>query len=125
MAMGRGTRGSQLKANAMSSITLSLELACSRDEAARFAAVELFLAEVAQDASAEPPAELDALFEKIRELARVDPTFPGALAEGVVLFRLGRYEAAAVAFERHLAAFPDGPWTLRARNYLKAALEAR
>ncbi len=63
--------------------------------------------------------------EKIRELARVDPTFPGALAEGVVLFRLGRYEAAAVAFERHLAAFPDGPWTLRARNYLKAALEAR
>ena len=62
MAMGRGTRGSQLKANAMSSITLSLELACSRDEAARFAAVELFLAEVAQDASAEPPAELDALF---------------------------------------------------------------
>ena len=68
MAMGRGTRGSQLKANAMSSITLSLELACSRDEAARFAAVELFLAEVAQDASAEPPAELDALFgAKARE----------------------------------------------------------
>ncbi len=68
MAMGRGTRGSQLKSNAMSSITLSLELACSRDEAARFAAVELFLAEVAQDASAEPPAELDALFgAKARE----------------------------------------------------------
>lgn len=63
--------------------------------------------------------------EKIRELARLDPSFPGALAEGVVLFRLERYEAAAMAFEKHLAAFPDGPWTLRARNYLKAALEAR
>ena len=46
----------------MSSITLTLELACTRDEAARFAAVELFLAEVAEDAEAEPPAELDAVF---------------------------------------------------------------
>ena len=62
---------------------------------------------------------------KIRELARVDPSYPAAIAEGVVLYRLGRYEAAAVAFERHLAASPDGPWTLRARNYLKSALEAR
>ena len=62
---------------------------------------------------------------KIRELSRVDPSYPAAIAEGVVLFRLGRVEAAAVAFERHLAASPDGPWTLRARNYLKTALEAR
>ena len=46
----------------MSSITLLLELACTREEAARFAAVELFLAEVVDDAGAEPPAELDAIF---------------------------------------------------------------
>ena len=46
----------------MSSITLTLELACTREEAARFAAVELFLAEVVEDAEAEPPAELDAIF---------------------------------------------------------------
>jgi len=46
----------------MSSITLTLELACTREEAARFAAVELFLAEVAENAEAEPPAELDAIF---------------------------------------------------------------
>lgn len=52
----------------MSSITLTLELACTREEAARFAAVELFLAEVAEDAEAEPPAELDAVFgTKARE----------------------------------------------------------
>lgn len=62
---------------------------------------------------------------KIRELGRLDPGYPAALAEGVVLFHLGRFEQAAVAFERHLEAHPDGPWTLRARNYLKAALEAR
>lgn len=47
----------------MSSITLTLELACNRDDAARFAAVELFLAEMAENAEAEPPAELEAIFE--------------------------------------------------------------
>lgn len=46
----------------MSSITLTLELACTREEAARFAAVELFLAEVAENAEAAPPAELEAVF---------------------------------------------------------------
>ena len=46
----------------MSSITLTLELACTREEAARFAAVELFLTEMSDDAEAEPPAELDAIF---------------------------------------------------------------
>ena len=46
----------------MSSITLTLELAGTREEAARFAAVELFLAETSDDAEAEPPAELDAIF---------------------------------------------------------------
>ena len=46
----------------MSSITLTLELACTREEAARFAAVELFLADFAENAEAEPPAELDAIF---------------------------------------------------------------
>jgi len=46
----------------MSSITLTFELACTREDAARFAAVELFLTEVAEDAEAEPPAELDAVF---------------------------------------------------------------
>lgn len=46
----------------MSSITLTLELACTREEAARFAAVELFLTEVAEDTEAVPPAELEAVF---------------------------------------------------------------
>lgn len=46
----------------MSSITLTLELVCTREEAARFAAVELFLAQVGENPEAEPPAELDAIF---------------------------------------------------------------
>jgi len=53
----------------MSSITLTLELVCTREEAARFAAVELFLAEIAENAEAEPPAELEAVFGvKAREM---------------------------------------------------------
>lgn len=63
--------------------------------------------------------------QSIRQVAKLDPEYPASFAEGVVLFQLGRFEHAAVAFERHLSAHPDGPWTLRARNHLKAALEAR
>ena len=46
----------------MSSRTLTLEITCTCEEAARFAAVELFLADLASDASAQPPGELDAVF---------------------------------------------------------------
>ena len=46
----------------MSSRTLSLEIACTSDEAARFAAVELLLADLAADPDALPPGELDAVF---------------------------------------------------------------
>lgn len=46
----------------MSSRTLSLEIACTPEEAARFAAVELFLADLAVDPDAQPPGELDAVF---------------------------------------------------------------
>lgn len=76
-------------------------------------------------ALADRVAENEKRLQKIRELAKLDPEYPAAFAEGVVLFQLGRFDFAAVAFERHLDAHPDGPWTLRARNHLKAALEAR
>jgi hypothetical protein len=55
-------RDAKRKPRAMSSRTLSLEIACTRDEAARFAAVELFLADLASDPAAQPPGELDAVF---------------------------------------------------------------
>jgi hypothetical protein len=61
--------------------------------------------------------------KKIEELSAIDPTYPAELARGIVLHRLGRYSPAAQAFRRHLDASPDGPFTLRAQNYLRAALE--
>jgi hypothetical protein len=60
---------------------------------------------------------------KIDELALVDPTYPRDLARGVVLYRLRRYGLALESFRRHLDEHPEGPDTLRARNYLRAALE--
>jgi hypothetical protein len=59
----------------------------------------------------------------IERLAALDPSYPGELARGVVLYQLGSYAEAAGAFRGHLAAHPDGPHTLRVRNYLKATLD--
>jgi hypothetical protein len=60
--------------------------------------------------------------KKLDEFAAVDPSFPVHLARGVVLYQLQRYPLAVEAFRRHLEAAPDGPFTLRAQNYLRAAL---
>jgi len=60
--------------------------------------------------------------KKIEELAALDPAYPADLARGIVLYRLGRYLPAVQAFRRHLDVSPDGPFTLRARGYLRAAL---
>jgi hypothetical protein len=62
------------------------------------------------------------MLSKVSEIAAVDPTYPGDLAKGVLHYQLGDRRAAVVDFRAHLNAHPDGPWTLRARNYLVAAL---
>jgi hypothetical protein len=59
---------------------------------------------------------------KVDELGRIDPSYPYALARGVLFYRLGRYPAAAQAFRDHLTSSTDGRYALRARNYLVAAL---
>lgn len=61
--------------------------------------------------------------KKVNELAAIDPDYPRELARGVLLYRLGKPEAAVEAFRRHLDARPDGAHALRATNYLRAALE--
>jgi len=61
--------------------------------------------------------------KKVEELSNLDPSYPLELAKGVLLYRLGRYPQAVESFRRHLEASPDGPGTLRAQNYLRAALE--
>ncbi|MEJ7732743.1 MAG: hypothetical protein WKG00_26520 [Polyangiaceae bacterium] len=62
--------------------------------------------------------------KKVEELALIDPGFAVELARGVVEYQRGRYALASEHFRRHLEAAPDGPYTLRARNYLRAALDA-
>ncbi|WP_437731042.1 hypothetical protein [Sorangium sp. So ce1335] len=61
--------------------------------------------------------------KKIDELAALDPSYPGHLARGVALYRLGRFAQSADAFRSHLDQHPDGAHTLRAQNYLRAAIE--
>lgn len=61
---------------------------------------------------------------KVDELALLDPSYPADLARGVLHFRMHRYLEATRFFRRHLDAHPDGALTLRAQNYLNAALAA-
>ncbi len=58
----------------------------------------------------------------VRALEKRDPSYPAAFARGVLLFQKGFYDDAADAFRVHLATRPDGPWALRAKNHLLAAL---
>jgi tetratricopeptide (TPR) repeat protein len=72
-------------------------------------------------------ADADALrteraFGVVRALEKRDPSYPGSFARGVLYYRKGLFDDAASAFRAHLAAHPDGPWTLRAKNHLLAAL---
>jgi len=61
-------------------------------------------------------------FSVVRALEKRDSSYPASFARGVLYFRLGRFGEATNAFRAHLAAHPDGPWTLRAKNHLLAAL---
>jgi hypothetical protein len=61
--------------------------------------------------------------EKVKRLALIDPEYPAEYALGVLLYREKRFEASAESFRGWLETHPDGPWTLRARNYMRAALK--
>lgn len=61
--------------------------------------------------------------KKVEEFSAIDPAYPVSYARGILLYRLGRFRDAATAFQRHLEGAPDGPYTLRAHNYLRASLE--
>jgi len=60
---------------------------------------------------------------KIDELAKLDPSYPALFAKGIVFYRLSAYESAVTAFAQYLEATPDGPYALRAANFLKASLQ--
>jgi hypothetical protein len=52
----------------------------------------------------------------------LDHDYPANFARGVLLYRAEAYEASAEAFRTHLVKRPNGPWTLRAKNHLLAAV---
>ena len=84
--------------------------------------------------NARSPADCDALaageaiateqwrLEKIDALAKIAPEYPAAYARGVALFRAAKYEASVAAFQEWLTGHPEGPLSLRARNYLHVAV---
>lgn len=59
--------------------------------------------------------------EHIARLSVIDPAYPAQYARGVASFRRGDFGAAASAFSAWLQQHPDGPLTLRAQNFLRAA----
>jgi hypothetical protein len=67
-------------------------------------------------------AHTERAFSVVRALEKRDPSYPAAFARGVLLHRSGRFSEAVEAFRAHLAARPDGPWTLRAKNHVLEAL---
>lgn len=62
--------------------------------------------------------------DKIKRLGQIDPDYPTTYALGVALYHAGRFDLSADAFSAWLKEHPDGPYTLRARNHLKAAIAA-
>jgi hypothetical protein len=62
--------------------------------------------------------------DKIKRLGALDPSYPVEFALGVTQFRAGRFDQAAESFGAFLAHHSSGPYTLRAKNHLKASLAA-
>ncbi len=61
---------------------------------------------------------------KVRELSQIDPSYPAPLAHAAGLYMNRDFRGAAVEYQGWLDAHPDGPWTLRTQNHLRAALLA-
>jgi hypothetical protein len=64
------------------------------------------------------------LLGKIGELGPLDPTYPAPLARAAALYMTRDFSAAAAGYEAWLQAHPNGSWTLRVQNHLRAALLA-
>lgn len=60
---------------------------------------------------------------KVDDLSALDPSYPRLFARGIIQFRTGDFRRAAESFSTFLDTSPDGPWTIRAQNHLRAALE--
>jgi hypothetical protein len=63
------------------------------------------------------------VLRKLPDAAALVPGYPLDFARGIVWMRLGRWEPAAEAFAMYLDASPGGPFSLRARNHMRACLD--
>jgi len=63
------------------------------------------------------------LLRKVGELAAIDPDYPGELARGMVLLRMGRAKEAVDVLTARLDKRSDGPYTMHVRNTLRQAQE--
>ena len=61
------------------------------------------------------------LLRKVTALGAVDSAYPTDFARGLLLQRLGKPQAAVEPLARFLDDYPDGPYTLHARNALRLA----
>jgi hypothetical protein len=71
-------------------------------------------------AGSERDQDLQLQLGYVAALARQDLDYPAHLARGVLLYQRGAAADAAAELQAHLEQHPDGPWTLRAKNYLAA-----
>jgi hypothetical protein len=62
--------------------------------------------------------------EHIERLRAIDPSYPADYARGVACYGRGDFVASAKAFRAWLMQHPEGPLSLRAKNYLRAAVAA-
>lgn len=56
----------------------------------------------------------------VAALAKHDQEYPVRLAHGILLYQRGAFAESAGQLHAHLQQHADGPWALRARNYLAA-----
>lgn len=63
------------------------------------------------------------LISQLDDLAKLEPAYPFAFAKGIVFYRMGRFEESSAAFDFYLQTVENGPYRLRAINYLKASIE--
>ena len=69
---------------------------------------------------ADRAGDLRRKLEYVAALEHHDQEYPAHLARGVLLYQSGAAVQSAIELQRHLQQSPDGPWSLRARNYLAA-----
>jgi len=69
---------------------------------------------------AERPGDVKRKLEYVAALAQHDQDYPAHLARGILLYQAGEPAKSALELRTHLDQAPDGPWTLRAQNYLAA-----